>query len=549
MIALIKQTSTLLLPFLWKDRKRTFSTLFTIFHIGLDAATATAIPWFFSQLVKHCTDEQYYYPMALVLGLMGYWTLQQTTKHIRSIVFFNVINEAIKDIRLKLIMKFHQTPLNEQETYQSAEIISASTRVSMSTRGFMGVSFLTIFPALLKLGVLSFAIWRLHHGFFYFPLGMFTVFIFVGIRIRSFLTSRQKSWETSDAIATLMGDSFHNTKFSRFHLPQEEKRLNQFFQKEAAYWWKNNFHQYMIYIGQAILYILFAGFLLVHIVWLVHQKQLTIPDLILLKGYIFLIYRHISKITLQSRKFFTSIIDLQKVLNILALPNEAKEQQATFEDPPLSSTPILEAREVSFAHVGDKPLLEKLSFAIAPGEKIGIMGTSGLGKSTLCHVLSGLYSPSEGTVYLKGTPIQHLSLLDIGTYLHFISQEAPIITGSIADNLMQEENNDNLEALSYLSTQLEDNTGEAGKKLSGGEKQRILITRSLVHKPQILMLDETLSALDEENAQELLKLIFEQVPTVILVTHRASLLQKFDKVFELSNGQLQLIQEHPANQQ
>ena len=90
----------------------------------------------------------------------------------------------------------------------------------------------------------------------------------------------------------------------------------------------------------------------------------------------------------------------------------------------------------------------------------------------------------------------------------------------------------------YLKSRLNHVTGDAGKKLSGGEKQRILLTRYLSYQPEILILDETLSALDEASAQSLLRQVLATVPTVILVTHRQSLLQDFKHIYHLEAGRL-----------
>ena len=175
---------------------------------------------------------------------------------------------------------------------------------------------------------------------------------------------------------------------------------------------------------------------------------------------------------------------------------------------------------------------------IQHNDQVAIVGPSGIGKSTLCHLLAGIYPPQRGDILLYGTSLQKLPLTTIGQYIHFVDQEAALINGTIADNLMSNLFTTQTTPLAYLKDRMYHAMGDRGKKLSGGEKQRVLLTRSLSYRPQVLILDEALNALDEASAQELLQLILKTVPTVVLVTHRKSLIQKFKHIYCLETNQL-----------
>ncbi|MEL6607238.1 MAG: ABC transporter ATP-binding protein [Bacteroidota bacterium] len=203
--------------------------------------------------------------------------------------------------------------------------------------------------------------------------------------------------------------------------------------------------------------------------------------------------------------------------------------------------PILQLRDVSFSYAQQPAffLQNKVSLDIWPGKHVAILGPSGAGKSTLCHLLAGLYTPQHGEVLLSGIPMQQLSLTDIGQYIHFVDQEANLVNGTILDNLRTEPTATQTTPLAHLNNRLEEIAGDGGKKLSSGEKQRVLLARCLSYKPDVLILDETLSALDEASAQSLLQFVLKSVPTVILVTHRESLVQDFKHIYRLEAGQLQ----------
>ena len=539
MLILIQRVFTLLLPFLWKDRKNIIATITTLGIILGSTAAHTASPWLFGYLLKHYHTLPTVALCCTVLLLIFCWSARISLNDLRSIVFFRIVNRAIRDTRLRMVMQLHQVPLREWKQYGVTEIVSASTRVSSSIRRFMSITFVNILPSLFKILTFSIAMVHSHRFTWYFPPLVLLTYGYVYIGLRRFLQSRRHLWEATDQVNTAMDDSLHNTKFSRFHLQAEEQRLGDFFDKEAQEWLYNNFHQYKIPLVQATLFSISMAILTTHMVLLLRAGQLTVPDFVVIKGYIFAIYGQMYRITARLRSLLSSVIDLKKVLDLLALPRYQTDAALPGHEASLDFLqPILQARNVSFGHEHGAPILQDLSLTVHKGDKIAITGSSGIGKSTLCHLLAGIYQPSQGEVLLYGTPIRQLSLATIGRYVHFVDQEANIVSGTIADNLMTHAPEVQVAPLGSLKSRLHHTAGDAGKRLSGGEKQRIFLARCLSYQPEVLILDETLSALDEGSAQELLQLVLRAVPTVILVTHRKSLTQSFKHTYQLEAGQL-----------
>ena len=540
MLVLLKRTFILVVPFLWKNRASRIATLTTLGIVLCNTLAHTASPWLFGQLIQYYATLDLVYVLLLIALLVFCWGTIFALNQWREVVFFRVINQAIRDIRMQVIMQLHKVPLSAWETYGVPEIISANTRVSMSLRNFMRVSFVTILPALFKIGTFSVAMLAINSALWYFPVLILLTYGYVYWGIRHFLQSRHKAWEATDQTRTAMDSSLHNTQFARFYLQSEQERLDPFFTIEAQRWLRNTVLQHKIHLVQDVLFFMVAAGVVVHTVLLLRAGQLTVPNLVVIKGYLFSVHSQMSQITGQSRSLFSSVIDFKKVLNLLALPNHPAH--ASLPAPSMKFSPqrpILEACNVSFSYEKDKKMiLQNLSLAVYQGEKVAIIGTSGAGKSTLCHLMSGIYPPLQGKVLLNGLSMQQLTLSTIGCYVHFVAQEAIIMTGSIADNLMTDQKAVQTMPLAYLKDRLYESIGDQGKKLSSGEKQRILLARCLAYQPEVLILDETLSALDEENAQNLLKMMLAQVPTVILVTHRASLLKDFQVIYALEKGRL-----------
>jgi ABC-type multidrug transport system fused ATPase/permease subunit len=538
MYKLFQQTFRLVLPCLWKNRASRIATIATLGITLASTLAQTAAPWLFGYLLKHCRELGLSALLLTIALLVLCWCASKILDQLRKIVFFRVINQAICDIRLRVVMHLHQVPLQAWEHYGITEIISANTRISQSIRRFMSISLVYTLPALVKIGTFSVAMWHVHRSTWYFTPLVLATYGYVYLGMHNFLQTRRYLWEATDKVQTAIADSLRGTKLSRFHLKAEATRLGKLFDTEVQIWRRNYFYQHKISLVQAMLFFGITSGLVVHMALFLRAGKLSLEDFVVIKTYIFAIYAQMYAITTRLQGFLSSVVDMKKVLDLLALPIRSSDASL----PPLKPTiapaaPILEVHNVSFTYAQqDVAVLREISLIIHQGDRIAITGPSGVGKSTLCHLLAGIYQPQQGEILLWGTPLQQFPLATIGQYVHFIDQEANLISGTIADNLGKAKIQ--MMPLAYLKDRLHHTAGDAGKQLSSGEKQRVLLARCLSLQPEILILDETLSALDKASVQTLLQLVLATVPTVILVTHQQSLVQDFKRIYRLEAGQL-----------
>ena len=209
-------------------------------------------------------------------------------------------------------------------------------------------------------------------------------------------------------------------------------------------------------------------------------------------------------------------------------------------------------KNVSFTYAGSEtPVLHNISFAVEPGEKVAIMGATGSGKSTLLNLLPRLYEPTSGEVFVNGRNILQWNLEDLREVIGFVPQQSMLFTGSIyenvswgrADALLEEVQAATVkaqihDAVESFPNQYETRVGQKGVNLSGGQKQRLSIARALIRKSQILILDDSTSALDVKTEAALWDALEEERATMLVVTQKIRTAKTADAILLLDEGKV-----------
>ena len=295
-----------------------------------------------------------------------------------------------------------------------------------------------------------------------------------------------------------------------------------------------------VIVNCAILVILYAGGLQVN------AGHLTQGEVIALINYM-------NQILLSMFAFANVIVIYNKatacykrVQEVLAIQPAIQNGKCLIDN---QEGPLVTFDHVSFSYQGSHALHD-ISFSIHQGETIGIIGGTGSGKSTLIHLIPRFYEATQGQIYIKNRPIQDYSLYALRQMIGLVPQQATLFTGTIKENICLAKENasdDEVKQALHLAQAsfvdewkdgIYSHITQGGHNLSGGQKQRLTIARALVRNPELLILDDSASALDFATDAALRKAIATLPQTTIIVSQRVSAIMHADKILVLSHGEL-----------
>ncbi|MFW5629464.1 MAG: ABC transporter ATP-binding protein [Acetivibrio ethanolgignens] len=293
------------------------------------------------------------------------------------------------------------------------------------------------------------------------------------------------------------------------------------------------------------------------VIALIRQGSLQVSLGILTQGQIVALYNYMSQILVELIKLANLIISITKAVacgnriqSVLEVTTSMRDGSSQPE--PISGSPAVEFQQVELRYAGAaQASLSDISFSANTGETIGIIGGTGSGKTSLVNLLPRFYDATAGKITINGTDIQSYELQSLRGKIGIVPQKAVLFKGSIRENLQwgkedasDEEIWDAIYAAQAgeviagkeggLSYELE----QGGKNLSGGQRQRLTIARALVQKPEILILDDSSSALDFATEAALRKALYNLSwkPTVFIVSQRTSSIRHADKIIVLEDG-------------
>ncbi|MDA0707531.1 MAG: ATP-binding cassette domain-containing protein, partial [Proteobacteria bacterium] len=283
----------------------------------------------------------------------------------------------------------------------------------------------------------------------------------------------------------------------------------------------------------------------------VHEGKFTIGDFVLINALLIQIYIPLNFLGFVYREIKQALVDMEKMFILIAKDPEIKDKEDAYALKVNGGN--IEFENVCFHYSPNRQILKNISFTVSSGTTTAIVGSSGAGKSTISRILFRFYDITSGSVKIDGQDIRDIQQSSLRQEIGVVPQDTVLFNDSIKYNIAYG-NHDASDEEIYSAAKLakihdfiltlpdgyESEVGERGLKLSGGEKQRVAIARTILKNPSILLLDEATSALDshtERDIQKSLEKISEH-RTTLVIAHRLSTIINANEILVLHNGEI-----------
>lgn len=297
------------------------------------------------------------------------------------------------------------------------------------------------------------------------------------------------------------------------------------------------------YVGMAIV-LLFGA-------WQAMSGRLSIGAIIAFLAYLRLLQNPVRQLSRMMNMIQQSAAAYERIEEILDTKPTITEKENARPLPTIRG--LVEYRHVDFAYQSDVPVLRDFHLTIAPGTMTALVGSSGAGKSTVAHLLSRFYDPTQGTLLVDGIHVKDVQIASLRGQLGIVSQDIVLLNGTIRDNIAYgkpDATDQEVEEAAIAANAHEfihafpegyqSPVGERGVKLSGGQKQRLSIARAILKNPRLIILDEATAALDTESEQLIQHALSQLLAgrTCLVIAHRLSTIQQADQIVVLEKGSI-----------
>ncbi|WP_424940251.1 ABCB family ABC transporter ATP-binding protein/permease [Aliiroseovarius sp. S253] len=549
-------------PYLWPEdhpwvKRRVVLAMLALLLAKL---VAVATPWFYGWAVNELAGESTAPAVMLGAGAVGLTLaygmarlMSNGFQQLRDVIFARVGQRALRQLALETFTHIHRLSMRYHITRKTGGL----SRII--ERGVKGVEFLLRFmlfsmgPLILELGLIALILF-VTFDVWYLAVVVVTIWAYVWFtfKVTEWRVRIRKEMNDQDTDANQKAiDSLLNFETVKY-FGAEKREAARYDSAMAGYEQaalKTSYSLAFLNFGQALL--ITGGLVAVMVLAAVgvQNGQLTVGDFVMVNAYMIQITMPLNFLGTVYREIRQSLVDMSEMFDLLEQPADVSDKPDAAEIAVTGGA--LSFRDVHFGYEAARPILKGVSLDVGAGKTVAIVGPSGSGKSTIGRLLFRFYDVNDGSLSIDGQDVRDVTQDSLHAQIGVVPQDTVLFNDTVLYNIAYgrpEASRSEIEAaakaakihdfIMELPDGYQTQVGERGLKLSGGEKQRVGIARTLLKNPPILLLDEATSALDTQTERDIQDSLREmgQGRTVITIAHRLSTIVDADEIVVLEAG-------------
>ena len=548
------ETIKSLIPYLWEFKWRVFLAM--AFLIAAKFANV-GVPLLLKEVIDALSGPRAMLVLPVLL-LVGYGALRLTNSlfaELRDVVFAKVMQRSIRRVALQVFEHLHRLALRFHLERQTGGVSRDIERGTAGIRFLLNFMLFNILPTLFEIGLVTIILLVRYDAWYALvTLGALVVYIAFTLFITEWRMIFRRTMNEMDSKANTKAiDSLINYETVKYFNNEtwEARRYDDTLEKWEKAAVRNQTSLSVLNAGQATIIAIGVTILMLMASNDVVKGKMTIGDLVLVNAFLIQLYMPLHFLGFVYREIRHSLADMERMFSLLDQPEEVRDKPNAPEL--VVGDGAIRFEQVSFGYDQRREILDKVSFDIPSGHKVAVVGASGAGKSTLSRLLFRFYEVSGGRITINGQDIRDVSQQSLRRAIGIVPQDTVLFNDSIYYNIAYgrpDAGHDEVIAaakaahihkfVESLPDKYETLVGERGLKLSGGEKQRVAIARTLLKNPPILVFDEATSALDSKTEKAIQAELQEIATdhTTLVIAHRLSTIMDADQIVVLDHGRI-----------